>query len=144
MFGPAFLVAPVTEQGVTHRPVYLPAGADWYDYWTDRRYTGGQTIDADAPIDRIPLFVRAGSIVPVGVQVPSTATRQPLESIRIYPGRDTTFTLYDDDGTTNAYRRGAGTEATVRWNDATRRASAAGPLPTGQALAPLIKVIGQP
>lgn len=144
MFGPAFLVAPVTEQGVTHRSVYLPAGADWYDYWTDRRYTGGQAVEVDVPIDRIALFVRAGSIVPIGVQVPSTATRQPLESIRIYPGRDASFTLYDDDGTTNAYRRGAGTETTVRWDDTTKRASAAGPLPTGQALAPLIKVIGQP
>lgn len=109
MFGPAFLVAPVTDQGVTHRPVYLPAGTDWYDYWTARRYTGGQTIAADARIDRIPLFARAGSIVPVGVQIPSTATRQPLDSIRIYAGRDASFALYDDDGTTNAYRTGAGT-----------------------------------
>ncbi|MBB6506579.1 alpha-D-xyloside xylohydrolase [Sphingomonas endophytica] len=63
MFGPAFLVAPVTDQGVTERKVYLPAGADWYDYWTNRRYTGGQTITAAAPINQIPLFVRAGSIV---------------------------------------------------------------------------------
>ena len=143
MFGPAFLVAPVTEQGVTHRAVYLPAGADWYDYWTDRRYGGGRTVEADAPIDRIPLFVRAGSIVPIGVQVPSTATRQPLDSIRIYAGRDASFTLYDDDGTSNAYRHGGGKETVVRWDDKAARASAAGPLPTGQALAPLVKVIGR-
>jgi alpha-D-xyloside xylohydrolase len=144
MFGPAFLVAPVTEQGVTHRAVYLPAGTDWYDYWTDRRYAGGQTIEADAPIDRIPLFVRAGSIVPIGVQVPSTATRQPLDSIRIYPGRDASFALYDDDGTTNAYRKGAGTKTIVRWDDAAKRATADRRLPIEQALSPLVKVIGQP
>ena len=61
MFGPAFLVAPVTEQGATSRNVYLPAGADWYNYWTNERVKGGQTITVAAPIDTIPLFVRAGS-----------------------------------------------------------------------------------
>ena len=66
MFGPAFLVAPVTEQGATSRAVYLPAGADWYNYWTNERVHGGQTIKVDAPIDIVPLFVRAGSIVPLG------------------------------------------------------------------------------
>lgn len=142
MFGPAFLVAPVTEQGQTSRPVYLPAGADWYDYWTNQRYTGGQTITAAAPIDRIPLFVRAGSIVPMGVQVPSTATAQGLESIRVYPGRDASFTLYDDDGTTNAYRRNGGRTATLRWHDATGRLTASGKLPTGQDPARLVQVMG--
>ena len=141
MFGPAFLVAPVTDQGVTSRKVYLPAGTDWYDYWTDRRYTGGQTIDAAAPIDRIPLFVRAGSIVPVGVQVPSTATRQPLERIRVYPGRDASFTLYDDDGVTNAYRQDGGRAATLHWNDASGKLSASGRLPTGQDIATLVQVV---
>ena len=69
MYGPAFLVAPVTEQGATHRSVYLPAGCDWYNYWTNERVHGGQTIVADAPIDTLPLFVRAGSIVPLGSEV---------------------------------------------------------------------------
>ena len=73
MFGPAFLVAPVTEQGATSRSVYLPAGADWYNYWTNQRLRGGQTIKVDAPIDTLPLFVRAGSIVPLGEPVQSTA-----------------------------------------------------------------------
>ena len=73
MFGPAFLVAPVTEQGATHRTVYLPAGCDWYNYWTNERIKGGQTIIANAPIDTIPLFVRAGSIIPLGSPVESTA-----------------------------------------------------------------------
>lgn len=143
MFGPAFLVAPVTEQGQTSRRVYLPGGTDWYDWWTDKRYTGGQWIEAAAPIDHIPLFVRAGSIVPMGVQVPSTATAQNLESIRVYPGRDASFTLYDDDGTTNAWRKTGGRSATLHWNDATRQLTANGRLPTGQTLAPLVKIIGR-
>jgi alpha-D-xyloside xylohydrolase len=141
MFGPAFLVAPVTEQGVTSRPVYLPAGADWYDYWTNQRYHGGQTITAAAPIERIPLFVRAGSIVPMGAPIPSTATRQPLESIRVYPGRSTSFTLYDDDGVSNRYRTGSGGTA-LHWDEATQRLSSSGKLPTGQDVAPLVRVIG--
>uniref|UniRef100_UPI0035CA0E71 glycoside hydrolase family 31 protein n=1 Tax=uncultured Sphingomonas sp. TaxID=158754 RepID=UPI0035CA0E71 len=142
MFGPAFLVAPVTEQGATSRSVYLPAGAEWYDYWTNERHAGGQTITAAAPIDRIPLFVRAGSIVPLGAQVPSTATRQPLESIRVYPGRSTSFALYDDDGVSNTYRKG-GSSATLRWDDATGRLTASGKLPSGQDLGALVTVIGR-
>jgi alpha-D-xyloside xylohydrolase len=66
MFGPAFLVAPVTDQGATSREVYLPAGTDWYNFWTNERVKGGQTITVAAPIDTIPLFVRAGSIIPLG------------------------------------------------------------------------------
>ena len=144
MFGPAFLVAPVTEQGVTTRKVYLPAGTDWYDYWTDQRHAGGQTIDVAAPIDRIPLFVRAGSIVPMGVKVPSTATRQMIASIRVYPGRDARFALYDDDGVTNAYRTGGGSTATLRWDEAAGRLTASGKLPTGQDAAALVKIVGRP
>ena len=141
MFGPAFLVAPVTEQGATSRKVYLPAGTDWYDYWTEEKHAGGQWVTAAAPIDRIPLFVRAGSIVPMGVQVPNTSVRQPLESIRVYPGRDASFALYDDDGVTNAYR-GKGGTVTLRWNDSTRVLGTSGKLPTGQDPAKLVRVAG--
>lgn len=143
MFGPAFLVAPVTEQGQTSRAVYLPAGADWYDYWTNEMHRGGQTVTVAAPIDRIPLFVRAGSIVPMGAAVSSTATRQPLESIRVYPGADAHFTLYDDDGVSNAYKGGKnGSSATLRWDDRAGRLSADGKLPTGQNAASLVQVMG--
>jgi alpha-D-xyloside xylohydrolase len=142
MFGPAFLVAPVTDQGVTSRRVYLPAGSDWYDYWTEEKVAGGQWVTAVAPIDRIPLYVRAGSIVPMGAQVPNTAARQPLESIRVYPGRDTSFTLYDDDGVTNAYRKGGGTRTVLRWDDKAGRLSASGKLSTGQELQGLVRVAG--
>ena len=90
MFGPAFLVAPVTEQGATSRTVYLPAGADWYNYWTKERFKGGQTISVDAPIDTIPLFVRAGSIVPLGEPVENTGEVQKLAKVRVYPGANAT------------------------------------------------------
>ncbi|MEO9133028.1 MAG: TIM-barrel domain-containing protein, partial [Sphingomonas sp.] len=143
MLGSAFLVAPVTGQGQTSRSVYLPAGADWYDYWTNHRYTGGQTIDAAAPIDRIPLFVRAGSIVPVGAPVKSTAEKQPLESIRVYPGRDARFTLYDDDGTTNAYRKGGGTKAELVWDDRAGKLTSRSALPTGQDPAKLVQMMSE-
>ena len=102
---------------------------------------GGQWIDAAAPIDRIPLFVRAGSIVPLGAPIQNTMQRQPVSEIRVYPGAGGTFTIYDDDGVTNAYRSGGGRAATLRWDDATQRLSASGKLPTGQAAETLVKVV---
>ncbi|EJL34338.1 TIM-barrel domain-containing protein [Novosphingobium sp. AP12] len=142
MLGKAFLVAPVTDQGQTKKSVYLPAGTAWYDYWTNRRYEGGQTIEADAPIERIPVFVRAGSIVPLGAQVQSTASKQAIESIRVYPGANATFTLYDDDGTTNAYRGRGGRKAELVWDDASGKLTSRQPLSTGQSLNGLVKVMG--
>jgi alpha-glucosidase (family GH31 glycosyl hydrolase) len=121
MFGPAFLVAPVTEQGATSRQVYLPAGTDWYNYWTNERVKGGQTITAQAPIDTIPLFVRAGSIVPLGSPVESTHEAQAIARIRVYPGADGSFTLFSDDGKTYAYEQGAGSVTRLHWNDAKRQ-----------------------
>jgi len=134
MLGHALLVAPVTTQGATSRRVYLPAGADWYDWWTNAKIAGGQWITAAAPIDRIPLFVRAGSIVPIGEQVPSTMTRQPLKEIRVYPGGDARFTLYDDDGVSTA----PGRTATLIWDDAAQRLTSTAPLPTRQDVQALL------
>ncbi|MBW4028313.1 MAG: glycoside hydrolase family 31 protein [Acidobacteria bacterium] len=118
MFGPAFLVAPVTDQGATHREVYLPAGCDWYNYWTNERVKGGQTITVDAPIDVLPLFVRAGSIVPLGSTIESTRDKQTVASVRVYPGADADFTLFADDGTTYAYEKGVSSITHLHWNDA--------------------------
>jgi alpha-D-xyloside xylohydrolase len=118
MFGPAILVAPVTEQGVTSRNVYLPAGADWYDFWTDQKISGGQTITAFAPIDRIPLFVRSGSILPLGTSVESTNQEQKIAKVKVYPGADGKFTIYRDDGNTYAYEKGAFETTKLNWNDA--------------------------
>jgi alpha-D-xyloside xylohydrolase len=100
MFGPALLVAPVTEQGATSRSVYLPAGTDWYNFWTNERLHGGQRITVAAPIDTIPLFVRAGSILPMGSAVDSTIDKQAIEQVRVYPGAEGSFTLFNDDGQT--------------------------------------------
>ena len=128
MFGPAFLVAPITEQGVTSRKVYLPAGSDWYNYWTNTRFRGGQTITVPAPIDTIPLFVRAGSIVPLGAPVLSTQQSQAIASVRIYPGADADFTLFSDDGTSYGYERGANSITALHWDDLKHKLAHRGPV----------------
>ncbi len=142
MLGPALLVAPVTEQGRTSRTVYLPAGTEWYDFWTDEKYSGGQTITAGAPIEHIPVFVRAGSILPLGAQVPSTATHQALQEVRVYSGHDAQFALYDDDGITYGYEKGQGRTAILVWNQATGKLSVTGNTPMVGDLASLTKVVG--
>ncbi len=126
MFGPDFLVAPVTEQAQTVKDVYLPAGADWYNYWTNEKLTGGQWIKVNAPIDQIPVFVRAGSILPVGSDIQSTASKQTIASIKVYPGKDGDFALYDDDGTSYDYEKGKGTVTTLHWNDASGQLTVSG------------------
>jgi alpha-glucosidase/alpha-D-xyloside xylohydrolase len=121
MFGPAFLVAPVSEQGATHRQVYLPAGSDWYNYWTNERLKGGQTITADAPIDTLPLFVRAGSIIPLGAPVLSAHEHQAIASVRVYAGVNGSFNLFEDDGTTYGYEKGAGSVTKLTWDEASHQ-----------------------
>jgi alpha-D-xyloside xylohydrolase len=123
MLGPAFLVAPVTEQGATNRTVYLPAGSNWYNYWTNQRMRGGQAILVSAPIDTLPLFVRAGSIVPLGEPIESTNQVQKIEKVRVYPGSSGDFTLYQDDGKTYAYERGQSSITRLHWDDATQKLS---------------------
>ncbi len=127
MYGPAFLVAPVVEQGTTTRKVYLPAGCDWYDYWTNKRIKGGQTVTASAPIDTIPLFVRAGSIVPLGGPVQSTSESQPIVALRVYPGANADFTLFSDDGATYSYEKGGGSITRLHWDEATHQLKHEGP-----------------
>jgi alpha-glucosidase (family GH31 glycosyl hydrolase) len=127
MFGPAFLVAPITDQGSTSREVWLPAGVDWYNYWTNERVKGGQTITVQAPIDTIPLFVRAGSILPLGSPVESTHEAQAIDHVRVYPGADANFTLFSDDGKTYAYENGAGSVTHLHWDDAKRQLTHEGP-----------------
>ena len=117
MLGPAFLVAPVVEQGATSRRVYLPAGTDWYFYWTNQRVHGGQTITVSAPIDTLPLFVRAGSVVPMGSPILSTAEAQKIVKVRVYPGADGDFTLFDDDGKTYGYEQGEDRVSQLHWDN---------------------------
>jgi alpha-glucosidase (family GH31 glycosyl hydrolase) len=106
LWGDDLLVAPVTREGARAWPVYLPAGA-WFDFWTGARYDGPAGITLDAPLDRLPLLVRGGAIVPMGPVVQHTGERSLDEvTLRIYPEGTSRFELYDDDGRTQAYRRG--------------------------------------
>jgi alpha-D-xyloside xylohydrolase len=141
MFGPAFLVAPVTEQGRETRQVYLPAGSDWCNYWTDEKFKGGQTVTVAAPIDIIPLFVRAGSIIPLGTDIQNTGTAQPLKEIRVYPGKAAEFTLYDDDGVSNDYEKGKGRATHLRWDDKGKKLTAEGDALVGHSINELVKVV---
>ncbi|WP_232730021.1 glycoside hydrolase family 31 protein [Paenibacillus phocaensis] len=133
MFGPAFLVAPVTTamyygpdscelHGVgKSRSVYLPGGNCWYDYWTDERYEGGQTLEAKADLETLPLFVRAGSIVPLGPDV-QFAEEQPdaILRLKVYPGQDGAFTLYEDEGDAYDYETGAYSLIELSWSETNR------------------------
>jgi alpha-glucosidase/alpha-D-xyloside xylohydrolase len=143
MYGPAFLVAPVTEQGATHRTVYLPAGSDWYNYWTNERLHGGQTIVAGAPIETLPLFVKAGSIIPLGSAVLSTVQPQTIASVRVYPGADASFTIFQDDGKTYEYEKGAGAITKLTWNDAARQLKHEGAPAWSRTDESVVKVIGK-
>jgi alpha-glucosidase/alpha-D-xyloside xylohydrolase len=127
MFGPAFLVAPVHEQGATSREVYLPSGTDWYNYWTNQRVAGGQWVVVPAPIDVIPLFVRAGSIIPLGSAVRNAGEPQTIASVRVYPGADGRFALFFDDGNSYRYEHGAGSVTALSWDERKQRLSYAGP-----------------
>jgi alpha-glucosidase/alpha-D-xyloside xylohydrolase len=143
MYGPAFLVAPVTEQGATQRTVYLPAGCDWYNYWTNERLHGGQTIVVNAPIDTLPLFVKAGSILPLGSDVNSTQETQRIGSLRVYPGANSSFTLYNDDGKTYAYENGGISVTKLTWDDAAHRLSHEGASGSSELDKAKVVVIGR-
>ncbi len=138
MFGPSILVCPVThpmyylpggekaEDVKKCRSVYLPKDGEknksvWYDFWSGKEYKGGTTFEADAPIDRIPLFIRAGSIIPIGPEVEYSSQKNDAEwEIRIYPGKDGTFTVYEDEGDNYNYEKGAFSTFTMKWNDKKR------------------------
>ena len=121
MFGPAFLVAPVTTHLARSRSVYLPDGAQWYDFWTGARLKGGQTIEAPAPFDSMPVYVRAGSIIPTGdaIQYVGEKPDAPI-TLRVYEGASGRFNLYEDDGLTYGYEKGAFARINITWNDAAR------------------------
>jgi alpha-D-xyloside xylohydrolase len=120
LFGPAILVSPVYTQGATSRTVYLPK-ATWYDFWTGEKVEGSKRIEADAPLNKLPLFVRAGSIVPMGPAM-EWSTEKPADPIelRIYPGADGDFTLYEDENDNYNYRKGAHATIAMHWNDAAK------------------------
>jgi alpha-D-xyloside xylohydrolase len=121
MFGPALLVNPVLEAGATSRRVYLPTGTTWYDFWTGEKLAGGQYVEAAAPLEQIPLYVRAGTILPLGPdeEFADEKPNGPLE-LRIYPGADGKFTLYNDEGDNYDYEKGAHATVALAWSDADR------------------------
>jgi alpha-D-xyloside xylohydrolase len=121
LFGPSILVAPVLAPSVTHWPVYLPeTKAGWYNFWTGELSRAGQRIEVAAPLSVIPLHLRAGSILPLGpvLQYTSESPADPIE-LRVYPGADGDFTLYEDDGTTAGYERGEQATIALHWSDKT-------------------------
>jgi alpha-D-xyloside xylohydrolase len=117
LFGPAILVSPVYTQGATSRSVYLPY-ATWYDFWTGEKQEGGKHIEAAAPLAKLPLFVRAGSIVPMGPPMEWT-TEKPADPIelRIYAGADGDFILYEDENENYHYEKGAHATIALHWDD---------------------------
>ncbi len=118
LLGPSLLVAPVIKPGANQRAVYLPAGSEWYDYWTKQKHAGGQYVTIAAPLDTLPLFVRAGSILPM---------TEPIEHVQqkvidkiildVYPGRKTSGSLYEDDGESFEYEGGSYSLTHFTWDD---------------------------
>ena len=120
LFGPALLVNPVVAAGVTSRSVYFPAGT-WFNFWTGETISGSKTETVDAPLNQIPVYVKAGSIVPMGPFIQYADQRaDPLE-IRIYRGASGTFTLYEDEGDSYNYEKRKYSEIPFRWNDTARQ-----------------------
>src|ERR1700728_4689529 len=120
LWGRDILVAPVVEKGADHRKIYLPRG-DWYDFWTNEKVEGGRELSRAIDLETIPLYVRAGGILPFGPvkQYVDESVEQPL-SISIYPGSDASFLLYEDDGRSFSYRKGEWTGLGLVWNDKQR------------------------
>lgn len=138
MFGKSILVNPVTNpmytktgtvegrdtiktedfSSVKTKQTYLPKGADWYDFWTGEKLTGGQKVTRETPLDIIPLYIKAGSILPFGPRV-QYATEKKWDDleIRVYPGADGDFTLYEDENDNYNYEKGKYSEIKFHWDD---------------------------
>ena len=121
LYGKSILVTPVTEKDLKVQNVYLPAGTEWYDFWTGEKHHGGQTLKKDVTMDIIPLYVKAGSVLPwgPGVQYATEKKWDDLE-IRVYPGKDGEFTLYEDENDNYNYEKGEYSTIDFRWNDSSR------------------------
>ena len=127
MFGSAILVNPVTDKGVSTWRTYLPKhDTGWYDFWTGEHFEGGQWVDVPVDINNIPVFIKGGSILPMGFDKQHVAEKHNLEPIilRIYPGTDATFTLYEDEGDNYNYEKGAYSQISFRWDDAKQQLTA--------------------
>lgn len=119
LFGRSILVAPVTKYKTNQWPVYLPKGSKWYNFWTEEYVEGGQTINTNAPIDVVPLYIKAGSIIPIGPDVQySTEKKWDNLTIRIYVGADGEFSLYEDENDNYNYEKGIYSIIKFKWDDA--------------------------
>ncbi len=118
MFGPAILVSPVTREGATSRWLYLPPAPGWYDFWTGSKTHGDQRLEVPAPLDRIPLYIEAGTILPLGPEIEYAGEKPdgPIE-LRIYRGANGSFILYEDQGDTYAYEHGSHVAIPIRWDE---------------------------
>jgi alpha-D-xyloside xylohydrolase len=130
LLGEDILVCPVTEpiyydksgdpiERVARRICYLPPGAGWWDFWSEEYLDGGRTVEADAPIDRTPVFVRAGSVIPSQAPVTHALENRDMFDLVVYPGADGRGRLYDDDGLTHAYAGGDYTLLEFEWRNRT-------------------------
>jgi alpha-D-xyloside xylohydrolase len=121
LFGPALLINPVYNYGATSRNVYLPQGNGWYDLYSGKHTAGGQSITAAAPYERIPVYVKEGSIIPFGPEIQYTGEK-PADPITlyVYMGKDAAFTLYEDEGTNYNYEKGAFSTIQINYNEANK------------------------
>lgn len=118
MFGPSLMVCPVYEYKSRSRQVYFPLNANWYDFESNQFIKGGQTLVIDAPYERIPLFVREGSILPMGKEIQNTTQQQADNlTIRVYTGADGKFTIYEDEGTNYNYEKGSYATIQLSYNE---------------------------
>jgi alpha-D-xyloside xylohydrolase len=119
MYGPALMVCPVTEYKARSRKVYLPEASGWYDLYTGKHYNGGQTLDAEAPIERIPVYVKEGSIIPFGPAI--QYADEPTDGsviLYVYEGADGKFTLYEDENVNYDYEKGIYSTIPISYNEA--------------------------
>jgi len=117
LFGPSLLVCPVYANKARTRSVYFPAGTGWYNLYSGAYTKGGQSLTVDAPAARMPVFVKAGSIVPIGDLVQHTQTPQTDLTLYVYAGQSGRFTLYEDDGTSYGYEKGDYSTIDISWNE---------------------------
>ncbi len=131
LWGRDLLVAPVFTKGATSREVYLPAG-DWYDWWTNEKTSGGRTVARRVDLATMPIYVRAGAIVPVDPvrQYTSEVIKEPT-TLRVYRGTDGQYTLYDDDGISQEYVNGRGSWTRIAWNERVRQLTLEPGAPSG-------------
>ncbi|MDH6304431.1 alpha-D-xyloside xylohydrolase [Parabacteroides sp. PF5-5] len=121
MFGPSLLVCPVYEYKARNREVYFPKNTGWYDFYNGTYTEGGQCISVDAPYERMPLFVKAGSIIPVGEEIQYSSEKPDADvTLYVYAGADASFDLYEDEGTNYNYEKGKYATISIQYNDHTK------------------------